>query len=80
MLFLLKVLLDRSLYPDDASEEDEGHWRKDHKTVVYISEIIYCLWDYLEAEECTATKKLTEECYEYEDHCVTSTVSETVYK
>ena len=80
MLFLLKVLLDRSLYPDDASEEDERHWREDHKTVVNVTEIVYSLRDHLETEECTATEELTEESYDHEDHCISETVSKTVHE
>ena len=38
MLFLLKVFLDRSLHPDDTSEEDEGEWREDHQVVRNISD------------------------------------------
>ena len=79
-LFLLKVFLDCSLCPDDASEEDEGHRREDHKTVVYISEIINCLWDNLESEKSTASEKLTEECHDDKDEGITDTVSKTVHE
>ena len=79
-LFLLKVFLDCSLYPNDASEEDEGHRRKNHQTVVYISEIINCLWDNLESEKSTASEKLTEECHDDKDEGITDTVSKTVHE
>ena len=53
MLFLLKVFLDAPLYPYDASEEDEGHRRKDHETVVHVTEVIETLRDHLESEQCS---------------------------
>ena len=37
-LFFLEVLVDAPVYPDDASEKDEGERRKDYETVVHISQ------------------------------------------
>ena len=78
VLFLLKVLLNGSLYPDDTSEEDKCHRRKNHKTVVHVSEVVYSLWDDLDSEECTASEKLTEEGNYNENQSISYTVSKTV--
>ena len=42
-----------TLHPYDDAEEDEGHRRKDHETVVHVTEVIETLRDYLESEQCS---------------------------
>ena len=78
MLFLLKVFLDAPLYPYDASEEDEGHWRQDYETVVHITCRVERLRNHSESQERATSEKLTEECHDYENHTISGTVCQTV--
>ena len=78
MLFLLQVLLDAALDPDDAAEQDQGHRRKDDKTVVHVAGGIEGLRNDTEAEQGAASKKFAEEGDDYKDETVTCTVCKTV--
>ena len=77
-LFFLKVLLDASLDPDDAADEDQRHRREDHETVVDIAGGVEAFRDYPQTEQCAGSEEFTEESHDDEDEAVADTVGETV--
>ena len=79
-LFFLKVLLDASLDPDDAADENQRHRREDHETVVDITCRIEAFRDDSESEQGAGAEEFTEESHHNEDEAVAHTVGESVKK
>ena len=79
-LVFLKVLVDATLHPYDASHDDESHRRENHQTVVDVTVVIAPLGYHLIAEQCAAAEQLAEESDNHEYDGISESVAHAVKK
>ena len=79
LLLFLQFFVTCTLIPDDASADNQRHWRHQHQAVVHIAQLLqrFIVQD-VETEQCSRTQKLAEEGYDYQNLGISQTITHTV--
>ena len=79
LLLFLQFFVTCTLIPDDASAENQRHWRHQHQAVVHIAQLLqrFIVQD-VETEQRSRTQKLAEEGYDYQNLGISQTITHTV--
>ena len=76
LLLFLQFFVTCTLIPDDASAENQRHWRHQHQAVVHIAQLLqrFIVQD-VETEQRSRTQKLAEEGYDYQNLGISQTIT-----